>query len=332
MLKLWAAALGLESAAFAWLLASGQSASAVLAGYLLLHGAASAVITLLAWRLFPAPYRQPRQYVFALVFGFSLMVPLLGLAILLIGAVAGSLFPQLLKPRVFDAVAQPEFTVDAQDATQRPRGAAARALLLNPAAPATVREEALLAIDSAGAAGSGALLRDLLADPSDDLRLLAYGMLDRREKAVSKRLAAERRLLELAEGIDDRDAARTICGRIAQLYWELVYRGLAQGDNARFALEQALIYAERSLREEAGDGPTWLMIGRVRLQRGELRAAEGAFNEALSFQVPRARVLPYLAELRFAQRRYADVRKLMLELGRGTDAASLSALQEFWTV
>lgn len=329
MLKLWLSAFGLESAALAWL-ASGQHALVVIGGYLLAHGAASAIVALIGGQLFPAAYRKPRKLVFALLFGFNLFVPMIGLAILLTGYVAGSLFPQLLKPRVFEAVAQPEFTVSSEDTAQRPRGAAARARLLNRAAPAAAREEALLAVAATGAAGSGGLLREMLADPSDDLRLLAYGMLDRREKEVSGRLAAERRLLQLAESIDDRDAARVICGRIAHLYWELVYQGLAQGDNARFALEQSLIYAERSLRDDATDGPTWLMIGRVRMARRELRAAEGAFNEALSYQMPRRSVIPYLAELRYRQRRYGDVRKLMFELGAQPGSATLTALQEFW--
>jgi tetratricopeptide (TPR) repeat protein len=328
MLKLWSSALGLEALALA-LLTTRQDAWVIISGYLLLHAGASVLVALACSQLFPAAYRKPRHLVLALLFCFNFFVPIVGLVILLVAVVAGSLFPQLLKPRVFDAVLRPEFTVTDEE-PQALRGTAARARLFNRAASSSAREEALLALAATGAAGSGGLLRDLLADPSDDLRLLAYGMIDRREKEVSGRLAAERRLLQMAEGVDDRDAARAVCGRIAHLYWELVYQGLALGDTARFALEQALIFAERSLDDSPRDGPTWLMIGRVRMLRGELRAAEAALNEALTYQVPRRTVIPYLAELRFLQRRFADVRRLMFELGGQQGSTTLTALQDYW--
>ncbi|MCX8115259.1 MAG: hypothetical protein N3D71_09330 [Burkholderiaceae bacterium] len=47
--------------------------------------------------------------------------------------------------------------------------------------------------------------------------------------------------------------------------------------------------------------------------------------------MPRRAVLPYLAELRFQQRRYAEVRKLMYELGSyPASSEQLGALQQFW--
>lgn len=329
MIKLWFGALTAELAAVLALALASTPWLALLT-FVPLHALAAALISLAAWSLFPSAYQKPRHWVLTLLFGVAFFVPLLGIASLLIGVVAGRLFPQLLKPRVFQSVAPPEYTVADDDALRRPTGAAARARVLNRAAPSEARLEALVALGASRSVASGALLRELLADPVDDVRLLAYGMLDAREKDISGRLARERTLLSLAEGIDDRDTARTVCGRIAQLYWELVYQGLAQGDTARFALEQALIYAERSLTESTGDGPTWLLIGRIRLRRGDLRACEGAFNEALQWQLPRRAVVPYLAELRYRQHRYAEVRRLMFELGGQAGSETLSAMQQYW--
>jgi hypothetical protein len=331
MLKLWLAALAAEIGALFFVVRGGD-AMVALAGYLPLHALACLAAAVAALPLFPRAYRMPKRWVLALLFGFGFFVPLVGIGALLIGVAAGRLFPQLLKPRVFETVMSPQYTVAADEAVERPRGAAARARLLNRDAPEAARLEALVAVGHSNAVAVGSLLRDLLTDPADDVRLLAYGFLDHREKAISGRLARERTLLALAESLNDRDTARAVCGRIAHLYWELVYQGLAQGDTARFALERALIFAERSLREEPSDGPTWLMIARVRLRRGDLRAAEGALNEALSLQVPRRAVLPYLAELRFRQRRYADVRTAMYEIGAYTGSETLSAMQQYWAV
>ena len=327
MLKQWSAAVALEAAALA-LAARGDAGLATVASYLVPHAAASALAAAAAWRLLPRPYRVPRRWALAALFGFNFFVPALGLAATLVGVVAGHLFPQLLKPRLFQEVARPVFSADSPTERERLRGAAASAHLLNRAAPGSSRVAALLAVGAS--AHCGALLRELLADPEEELRLLAYGMLDRQEKAIAAALARERRLLAEAEAIGEREIAREICGRIGALYWELVYTDLAQGDTARFALEQALTYTERALRDDAGDGAHWLLIGRIRMRRGELDAAEQALRQALAYGYPRVRVLPYLAELRFLQRRYPEVRQAMLELGGRPGSDVLAAMQGYW--
>lgn len=330
MLKVWLAAIAAELAAFT-LLVRGEDAAALL-GFLGIHAVASALAAAAAGALFPPAYRRPRRLVWGLLFGLNFFAPLLGLTAYFLGIWGGHWFPQLLKPKLFNTVAQPEYTVTRDDIYARLRGAAARARLLNRAAPQDARVEALLTVGQMPSPATGVLLRELLSDPSDDMRLLAYGLLDRREKHVSNRLATERVLLEAATEVGDRDSERLICGRIAQLYWELVYQGLAQGDTARYALEQTLIHAERALRDDASDGPRWLLIARTRLRRRELPEADAALAQALSYGMPRVAVLPYLAELRFEQGRYEEVRAAMFELGATPGSETLAAMQQYWAV
>lgn len=329
MLKLWIPALTAESTALA-LVARGAAAVETLIAFLVLHAAASALIAVAIGLLFPRAYRRPRRWVWASLFGLNFFVPVIGLVVSFVGVIAGTWFPQLLKPAVFRRVAAPEYTATRDYDLTRLRGGAVRARLRAEALPSTARVEALLAIGSAATPASGAVLREMLTDPADDMRLLAYGLLDRREKAISEQLVRERRLLAAAEEIGDRDTARLVHHRIGQLYWELVYQALVQGDMQRYALEQALIHTEQALDGSAADGARWLLIGRIRLKRGELQPAHAALAAALEHGMPRRNVLPYLAELRFQQRRYADVRKLMYELGAQPASERLTALQQFW--
>lgn len=327
MLKLWSAAVGAETLALA-LLARGDTSWVALLAVLLPHALASALAAAAAWRALPRPYRSPKRWALAALFSVSFFVPVLGLVATLVGVLAGHFFPQLLQPRLFVAVPRPVFAADTPTEQARLRGAAARAHLLNRAASGTSRVSALLAVGAAPQAG--ALLRELLVDPDEELRLLSYGLLDRQQKEITAALARERRLAEEAEAIGAREAAREIYGRIGALYWELVYRDLAQGDTARYALEQALSYTERALRDDAGDGAHWLLIGRIQLRRGELAAAERALRLALAWDYPKARVLPHLAEVRFRQRRYDEVRRAMLELGARPGSDVLAAMQGYW--
>ncbi len=329
MLKLWIPALTAESTALL-LIARGSAALETLIAFLALHGAASALIAVAVGLLFPPAYRRPRRWVWATLFGLNFFVPVIGLVVSFVGVVAGTLFPQLLKPTVFTRVAAPDYTATRDYDLTRLRGAAVRARLREQNVPATARAEALLAIGAAATPASGAVLREMLADPSDDIRLLAYGLLDRSEKAISEQLVRERSVLAAAEEIGDRDTARVVHHRIGQLYWELVYQALVQGDMQRYALEQALIHIEQALDGSSADGARWLLIGRIHLRRGEIQPARAALEAALQHGLPRRNVIPYLAELRFHQRRYADVRKLMYELGAQPASGQLSALQQFW--
>jgi tetratricopeptide (TPR) repeat protein len=329
VLKLWLPALTAEASALL-LLARGAAARETLIAFFALHAVASALIALALALLFPRPYRRPRRWVWASLFGLNFFVPVIGLVASFIGVVAGALFPQLLKPAVFRRVAAPDYTATRDYDLTRLRGAAVRARLREQSAPAAARAEALLAIGATAAPASAAALREMLTDPVDDVRLLAYGLLDRREKSISEQLVRERSVLAAAQEIGDRDAARTVHHRIGQLYWELVYQGLVQGDMQRYALEQALIHTEQALDGSAADGARWLLIGRIRLKRGELRPAQAAFDAALEHGLSSRNVAPYLAELRFLQRRYADVRRLMYGIGAQPASEQLAALQQFW--
>lgn len=329
MLKLWIPALTAESTALL-LAARGAAGLETLIAFLALHAAASALVAVAIGLLLPRAYRRPRHWVWASLFGLNFFVPVIGLVVSFVGVIAGTLFPQLLKPKVFNRVAAPEFTAMRDYDLTRLRGGAVRARLREQSLPSTARVEALLAIGSAATPASGAVLREMLTDPADDMRLLAYGLLERREKSISEQLVRERSVLAAAEEIGDRDTARLVHHRIGQLYWELVYQALVQGDMQRYALEQALIHTEQALDGSAADGARWLLIGRIRLRRGELQPARAALDAALEHGMPRGNVLPYLAELRFQQRRYADVRKLMYELGAQPASEQLSALQQFW--
>ncbi len=329
MLKLWIPALTAESAALL-LVARGDAAFETLVGFLVLHSAASALVAVAIGLLFPPAYRRPRRWVWATLFGLNFFVPVIGLAVSFVGVIAGTLFPQLLKPKVFNRVAAPEYTATRDYDLTRLRGAAVRARLREQRLPAAARTEALLAIGSAATPASSAVLREMLTDPTDDMRLLAYGLLDRREKSISEQLVRERSVLAAAHEIGDRDTARLVHHRIGQLYWELVYLDLVQGDMRGYALEQALVHTEQSLDGSAADGARWLLIGRIRLQRGELQPARAALEAALEYGMPRRNVLPYLAELHFLERRYVDVRKLMYELGAQPSSEQLTAMQQFW--
>jgi hypothetical protein len=242
------------------------------------------------------------------------------------------LFPRLFRREYFRRVAAPEYTPDRTYDLSRMRGGAARARLRDPSLEPAHRVAALMAIAGSTTPATGPLLREMLADPVDDLRLLAYGLLDRREKAISERLIRERALLaDITDPIEQRATA----ARVAQLFWELVYQDLVQGDMANYALEQARRHALLAVEGRGAGAVTasaWLLLAKINLHQRETRGVEQALGAAQSLGLPRRTIVPYLAELRFLEGRYAEIPALMYDLPPQQSSGTLAAVQQYWAV
>ncbi len=329
MLKLWLSAFGLESGALG-VLGAGLADGWALLGFFSLHAGASLCVALAGALLFPPSLRQPRRGLLALLFGLSFFVPVFGLLCVLAGVYAGWLFPSIGPRARFPFVATPEYSSERELAAGPLRGSAIRAQLRDRTAAPERRLQALILLGETAPQSAAPLLHEILADPLEDMRLLAYGMLDKREKEISERLAAARRRLATAQLAGDLPAQNQACRAIAHLYWELVYQNLAQGDMANFALTEALSHAERALEGSAADGAVWLLIARIELRRVQLDAADQALQRALETGLARRAAIPYLAELRFRQGRMKEISGLMYELGTQPATGPLAALQEYW--
>ena len=136
-----------------------------------------------------------------------------------------------------------------------------------------------------------------------DIRLLAYGMLDNLEKNLNGLIHSERQ--RLATGGNERIAA---VRRLSELYWELVYHDLVQGDLRNFALAQSQDYTHEALTNAHDDTCLHRRLGRLKQMRGYLTGARAAYDQALALGMPQSRITPYLAELAFDVRDFKSVR------------------------
>ncbi len=325
--KLSFSAFGLEAAALALLLRQSQSMS-VLLGFLAMHGAASVLIALAIRLLLPRRYAEPRAWVLAFLFAYNFFMPVLGMSCTLVAFALGIWLPRLSRGHDYASVVPPRFTTHRNHEGTGFRGGQVRAQLANPAAPLDQRLKALVALQDTPAHATGALLRKLLSDPADDMRLLAYGILDGKEKQIMQRIQENQRLL----GAGNADEGERYAGhkRIAELYYELIYQDLVQGDMRRFAGEQVRLHVRDAQRHDASDAGLWFMLARLELQAADVDAAAHALEQAHRTGFARERLLPYIAELRFLQRRYGDVRRLFGELQATSTLPAVRAMRGYW--
>ncbi|TVO64986.1 hypothetical protein [Denitromonas ohlonensis] len=319
-------ALLLEALAL-WLLGTADSRTHPLAVVLLPHLAASALLALSALALMPALTARSRRASGLLMFALSAFIPGLGFAGIMAGLWIGRYRLAARRPRGLRTLELP-----ALDPHQRERSGfhqtGAGGFLRNPRAPTPQRLKALVALQHVPGRVASPLLRDLLGDDSEDLRLLAYGMLDRKEKTLNAQIQAERQRLASARSAITLALAHT---RLAGLYWELIYQQLAQGDLRTHAAESGLHHAREALALRPNGAGLYLRCGQCLLALGNTTEAEVAFEAARAAGLPDHRVLPHLAELAFLRRDFAAVRRLLAPLASWRGMMGVQKVAQFWS-
>jgi hypothetical protein len=310
---LFSGALLLEAGSWTSLWADLPEAHQLLV-FILSHGLACAMLCGAVWLLLPARYRSPLPWSPLFIFSLAFFVPLLGT----IGVVA-AIFPALYLPRKRDkqawqAIGIPSLPYRAQLQSRSPIFADGGLQdVLRHAPDPDQRLAALLATKRMPGKEAVPILKLALGDPSDDVRLLAYSMLDKQESDINLRIQIALGQLNGATP----QAAGALHGTLARWYWELAYLGLAQGSVLEHVLNQASEHAEQGL--EAGEGgELFLLAGRIALERGDIGRAEVLLKQAQENGMGAAQVLPFHAELAFEAGRYHEIPGLLTSLPEKT--------------
>lgn len=324
-------ALALEAGA-ALLLWTGERDVLQLGAYLAVHALACAVLALALLPLLPGRLRQPPLAVLALLFSLAFFIPFLGLVALLLAVVMMRMLPVRERDTHFRLAAPPEFLLSVRDPPRLFRGLSIRQLLTDVHAAATLRTRALNAIASKPARIAGDLLRKLLSDPVEDLRLVAYGLLDTQEKALRTRISEQAALLEQLTTEPHRHSASRIdvLRHLAELNFELVYQSLVQGDVREHTLARAIEHAQAAIALDPGDGGLRQLLARMHLEQGDIDRACDDLIRATEDGLPDNRVLPYLAEMAYRRGDWRSVRALMHRIDPLTVTPRMAALVRYW--
>jgi len=305
--------LALLAEAASWMsLPHAPDEAQMLLVYLLSHGLASVALALGVWRLLPARYRQPTPWSPLLIFSLAFFIPLLGT----IGVVV-AIFPALYLPKPrndgeapWQAVAIPALPFRAQERIEAPTFNDGGLLdVLHHASDDEHRLEALMATRRMSGREAIPILKLALSDSSDDIRLLAYSMLDRQETQINQRIQNALGHLPTAEA----ESLPILHAQLAGWYWELAYLGLAQGSVLEHVLASAAEHARLGIESHAGPN-LHLLAGRIALQQHDLATAQYHFDRAVRQGIDTAAVAPYRAELAFQSGHYQDIPTLLADL------------------
>lgn len=243
-----------------------------------------------------------------------------------------AIFVTVIAPRIsrhmpFTEIKRPEYVLSIREPEPKFRLTGMRQLLLDQDAPPEVRLKSLTALQNMPGRLVGPMLRRLLSDPADDIRLVAYGMLDVQEKRINASIQDE---LDRLQQTVKEDIRQNAWRHLAELYWELVYTGLVQGDVRKYALTEAMKYLELAHALQPEDPGLWYLKGRLLHAAGRLDEAGDALSLAVACGLQEARVLPYLAEIAFEQRDFPVMRQFLAPLADGQATPMMAPVIRFW--
>lgn len=298
--------------------------------FLIAHAAACLLFSLALVRLLPDQYRKPALASGMFIFTTTVFIPVLGMIGLLV-----SLVPALRRPRPaarFSEWTEP-YVLSLPSLPAEPRGmdgvsrADELANALQYAADPDKRAAALIATLSMKDQYAVPLLRLALKDPEDDVRLLAYALLNRKEKAIEARIRD--RKVQLGSGAPEQQ--RFLQHKaLAHDYWALAHLGTSGGSTLLMLCARAHEHVRAALQQCPHDGGLQFLFGRILLIGMQLDAASDAFENARQAGIDARQIEPFLAEIAFLRRRYSDVKTHLIRAKNGRNRPRLNKASTYW--
>jgi len=296
-------------------------------GILLIHLALSMLAAAAIYFFLPSRFQRPRLSVTMLLFAFAFVAPVIGAFSLMVIALVNLRKPSsdlgFANPVSLDL---PLYDVQSEDQHHSNQGAIRSRL--GKGVPESIRMQSLLTLQAVPNRVSNPILEDLLGDETEDVRLIAFGMLDAAETKITQEIRQETDRLALQRS----DSQRYQClQRLAGLNWELVYACLIQGELRAHILHMASNHVDAALALAVPpDSGLVFLQARIRLALGDAEGAMASIYRALELGQPRVSALPYLAEIAYKKRNFQEVAQLMTQLSQLNLASRTRAIEDFW--
>ena len=306
---------------------SVDGTNAGLLAFAAVHTGISLAAAVLGWWVLPSHLRSPVPQVGAFLFALCLCVPVLGPALLAVIVAVTVYFRGEQVDEVVDRLGELDRYAEEKEHRQVSTVTGAMARLTATGTSPKTRVDALLKLQTLESLGSTSAIQHSLQDEAEEVRLIAFGILDIREKSVSRQIKTEQEELK---------AATTKTSRIfhakqlAWLYAELADQGLGEGEVLRHALSQIERYTTEVITANPAEAGMWLLKGRMLARTGQTDDARKAITQALDLGLPESQGIPYLAEIEFTARRFADVRRLLLSAPSIKDLPDVEQVYRFW--
>ncbi|SFV53825.1 Extracellular Matrix protein PelE [hydrothermal vent metagenome] len=188
-------------------------------------------------------------------------------------------------------------------------GEAAMEKLLSEDMPSlsSMKMKALVSLSDNASKTDVTLIKSSLSDRNDEVRLYSFAVIDKLERGINGQIHEKLKLYTDAESTEERVARAE---ELAHLYWDLVYFELADENLKKFIISEVEKYAKVVLDVEPDNQKINILLGKTYLMSKEIDEAESCFKNVVENGKNIDFIVPYLAEILFLKRSFAEVKKL----------------------
>jgi hypothetical protein len=227
-----------------------------------------------------------------------------------------------------ESIHPPELPERGPDNPRPPRlGAASAYGRLRHSRDSADRMGAVMAVRGISERSAVPVLRLALRDAADEVRLLAFSILQERERQLYAQID------ELKAQLDGASANQVgwHAARLGQAYWELAYQELAQGELVGFVLDEAAKHVSAAIAATPTNPGFSLLLGRIRLRQGRSKEAISLLARAAELGLPEQVVKVHQAEAAFVERRFDEVRACLAAIPASRRTRPIvKHLVEYW--
>jgi len=150
------------------------------------------------------------------------------------------------------------------------------------------------------------LLKKAVSTKDDEIRLLSFFTVNSIEKNLFENIAVLKQALETTENDMERF---NLLSSLAEMYWELIYLGVADKELEEFYLNESLTYLKRALdiKEES---KLYFLLGRIYLRLKKYEKAKEFLLKAVELGFPSERVISYLLETFYNLKDFSSIFKI----------------------
>lgn len=272
------------------------------------HFVASLLISTAVWFLFPLRYKKPAFLSPLLIFLLAFSVPVIGYLFILLLSIILRRQKDIepIKAKIMETfnIADEKINVP----RRRFGEGAVIEFVKDKTLPTHIRLKILPLLTEIDLPKGTALIKTGLKDPEQDIRLLSFSLISRRERELNKEIYIR---LKKLESEDNEKNKGFLHKELSYLYWEYLYTGIADEDHKKILMEEVEFHALEALKILENVPELYFNLGRLYLLKKDLNMAYEYLKRAYDLRIQEVKIAPYLAEIYYLNGDYEKVRGIL---------------------
>lgn len=193
--------------------------------------------------------------------------------------------------------------------------------------PLHYRIDALKIISKMSNPKKNVLLRSVLPEQHDELRLLSFNLINRQENEFLPLINQGVELLKTDISVKRK---ALIHKWLAAQYWEILYRNLSESALQDYILKQCFYHLKLASSVLDQNASIDFLFGKIYLRQKQADNAILSFEQAIENGASALRIFPYVAEAYYAKHNYAAIRNFIRMRINVHNTINYTQIINFW--